>query len=357
MLFFFAIYLLAILWGIRFRTNPTGEYLDMDHTQAVKGIFILLVFFSHFNPNVTFTNAFDLTYKSIVGFFGQTMVTMFMFYSGYGVMESIKKKKLPYINSIPSKRIFPTLIRFDCAVIIFAVISLLLGVRYTPLRYLISLTGWESVGNSNWYIFDIMMLYLLTYIAFKAAYRGGKERPTLAATLMLLATLVAIFGLTVYYIKDTWWYDTLLCYIMGVFYSQYKHKLEKLINRNLLTWIISMVIYWGIFIFFKLNQINIWYIIARNMAFCAAVTVTTMRVLFKNKVLVWCGKHLFEIYILQRIPMMIFKHFGLGQWNIYVYFAACAAVTFALIFPFKKLTDWVVQFATKTLPQKNNIQG
>lgn len=351
MLIFFAVYLFSIVLGMRLRAKPTGEYLDMDHTQAIKGIFILLVFFSHFNPNVTFTHWADLTYNSIVGFFGQTMVTMFMFYSGYGVMESIKKKRLSYINTIPGKRILPTLIRFDCAVVIFAVISLLLGVRYTPLRYLISLTGWESVGNSNWYIFDIMMLYLLTFMAFKVAYWGGKERPTLAATLMLLATLVAIFGLTVYYIKDTWWYDTLLCYIIGVFYSQYKLKLEKLINRNWLTWIIFMAVFWGLFVFLKLNQINTWFIIARNMAFCAAVTVTTMRVLFKNKVLVWCGKHLFEIYILQRIPMMVFKHFGLGEWNIYVYFAACAAVTFLLIFPFQKLTDGAVRFVSRPMPK------
>lgn len=335
MLIFFSIYLFVILWGVRFSTKSTSEYVDMEHTKAIKGVFILLVFFSHFTPNVNLTHSMDLIYKNIVGFFGQTMVTMFMFYSGYGVMESIKKKKMSYINNIPTKRILPTLIRFDCAVVIFAVISLLLGTRYAPVHYLLSLTGWESVGNSNWYIFDIMMLYLLTFVAFKLSYWDGKERPALAASLILVAIMVAIFGLTMYYIKDSWWYDTLLCYILGVFFSQNRDRIERLFNQNLFTWSISMMAFWGLFIFLKLNQINIWFIIARNIAFCAAVTITTMRILFKNKVLVWCGKHLFEIYILQRIPMIIFKHFGLGEWNVYAYFVACVTATFLLIFPFK----------------------
>lgn len=67
-----------------------------------------------------------------------------------------------------------------------------------------------------------------------------------------------------------------------------------------------------------------------------------MRVAFKNKVLIWCGKHLFEIYILQRIPMILLKAFGLDQWNVYLYFAGCAGITLALIYPFKWLTDRLV---------------
>ena len=40
------------------------------------------------------------------------MVTMFLFYSGYGVFESIKKKKEKYINTIPKRRFLKTLINF-----------------------------------------------------------------------------------------------------------------------------------------------------------------------------------------------------------------------------------------------------
>ena len=40
----------------------------------------------------------------------QLMVTMFLFYSGYGVMESIKRKGDDYIKSFPKKRILTTLI-------------------------------------------------------------------------------------------------------------------------------------------------------------------------------------------------------------------------------------------------------
>lgn len=342
MLLFLVIYIVAIVWGVKFRMKPTQEYLDFDHTQAVKGIFILMVLFSHFNGQVTFTRQMDLGYQEIISFFGQTMVTMFLFYSGYGIMESIKKKGKNYINGIPQKRIFPTLIRFDCAVVIYAVLTLLLGQRFPWQYYPLALTGWESVGNSNWYIFDILVLYILTYAIFKMFYGKKEGRIRLSACIMLFLMAGGVVFLTWYYLKPTWWYDTVFCYMIGMFYSIYRPKIEKIVNKNCITWLIFLVITWGTFLFFKMNQINIWFIMARNIAFCIAVTVLTMRVAFKNKVLIWCGKHLFEIYILQRIPMILLKAFGLDQWNVYLYFAGCAGITLALIYPFKWLTDRLV---------------
>lgn len=343
MLIFLLIYIVVIIWGVKVKTKPSSAYLDMEHTQAVKGIFILLVFFSHFNAQVSFTLPMDKKYGEIISFFGQTMVTMFLFYSGYGIMESIKSKGKPYIDGIPKNRLLPTLIRFDCAVIIYAVISLVLGQRFSPLFYILSLTGWESVGNSNWYIFDILVLYLLTYVVFKAVYSKRKGAALVAAGIMLVLVCLGIVFLTRYYIKPTWWYDTVLCYMVGIFYSLAKPQIEKVVNRNWITWLLFLIGAWGIFAFLKLHQINVWLIMARNIWFCIAVTILTMRIQFKNKILVWCGKHLFEIYILQRIPMMLLKAARVDQVNVYVYFAGCVVITAALILPFKYVADYAVK--------------
>ena len=40
-------------------------------------------------------------------------------------------------------------------------------IRDSLSRILLSLIGWKSIGNSNWYMFDILLLYVLTYVAFK----------------------------------------------------------------------------------------------------------------------------------------------------------------------------------------------
>ena len=51
---------------------------------------------------------------------------MFLFYSGYGVMESIRKKGEAYVVAMPRHRVAGTLINFDVAVLIFLVVDLLM---------------------------------------------------------------------------------------------------------------------------------------------------------------------------------------------------------------------------------------
>lgn len=94
------------------------------------------------------------------------MVAPFLFYSGYGVMESIKRKGTAYVVGIPKKRVLRALFNFDCAVVLYLVLGLVLGSSFTFKQVALSHIGWDSLGNSNWYIFTVLVLYVLTYIAF-----------------------------------------------------------------------------------------------------------------------------------------------------------------------------------------------
>ena len=154
MFFFLIAYVFVCLWGVKinFSSKINEDYLSINNTQAIKGIFILLVFFSHFNSYVSFENGMDIFYEKIISVFGQTMVTLFLFYSGYGVVESIKKKGLPYINQIPYKRVLVTLLKFDVAVVLFLIAGLALREEMLFSQIVLSFFAWDSIGNSNWYI-------------------------------------------------------------------------------------------------------------------------------------------------------------------------------------------------------------
>ena len=97
MIVFIAVLAVICVWGIQLK--PAGgqeyitDYMSVDKTMAIKGIFILIVFVSHFNSYADFTSAADIKYFQEFSKIGQRMVTLFLFYSGYGVMESVKKKK------------------------------------------------------------------------------------------------------------------------------------------------------------------------------------------------------------------------------------------------------------------------
>ncbi len=347
MFWLFLLFLVVVVIGAKVSVSETADYLSIKHTQAIKGIFILIVFFSHFNSYVSSTSATDAWYLELFLFIGQAMVTMFLFYSGYGVMESIKRKGTGYIRQIPTKRVLGTLFKFDCAIVLYLVLAWIVGNTVTLPQVLLSLIGWESVGNSNWYIFVIVVLYLLTYVVFRVL---PSKSHWISAIVFSALLCVLIFLTQHYQWRSPHWYDTALCYAFGMLYSLAKPWVEKILNRHVLIWAAALIVCIAMFVLLRgRGFLNL----ASYLSFAAAVLVLTMRVTLCNRALVWCGEHLFEIYILQRIPMIIFEKIGFVGWNVYLSFPASLVITIGLALVFGRLTDllWKKLTTRKSAPQ------
>ncbi len=346
MIIFFLLYVAICLYKMKLHRNLNQDYLSINNTQSIKGIFIILVFFSHFNSYISFDNSFDLFYGNIVSLFGQTMVTLFLFYSGYGVTESINKKGINYLKQFPLKRIVSTLFKFACAVFIFFIIgTFFTGQKYTASTVFLSLIGWESLGNSNWYIFVILVLYLITYISYRFLPQKNRFIP-LMISFITVASLIVLNVL--FSVKPHYWIDTAFCYVAGMFYAQYRKKFESVINKNNTVYYAITTMAILILAFFKMYHANILSLMALHLCFVAVVLLLTMRITLKNKIIMWCGRNLFELYILQRIPMIVFKQIGLSEFNIYLYFVLCLTSTVLLVWPFKYITDKLWQVLLKT---------
>lgn len=335
MLTLLLLYFVTVLFESKGTLKGTADYLSIENTAAIKGIFIFMVFYSHFNSYLSLPDTpSNQIYFKFFYFIGQAMVALFLFYSGYGVMESIKRRGKDYILKIPKNRILKTLINFDIAVVLYLVLGLVLGNRFTVKQILLSFIGWDSLGNSNWYIFVILLLYLLTFVVFAIV----PKKPYMLSVAILGVFVCAIILVTHRYnIRPSYWYDTALCYVLGMGYSLVKQQAEKIINKNIFVWVVCLVASAVAYINIK-GHIFASELVA-NLLFTVCVVIFTMRITLNNPVLKWGGAHLFEIYILQRIPMIIFKALGLAEYNVYLYFAACVLVTVALTFAFKAFTN------------------
>ena len=73
--------------------------------------------------------------------------------------------------------------------------------------------------------------------------------------------------------------------------------------------------------------------------FMALIVLFTMKVKIGNAVLSFFGSHVFSIYILQRIPMIIFSKLGLDSYNKYLFVVLCFIITVIMAVAFDKLTD------------------
>lgn len=329
------VYLLIIIFLIFFGSkvfikefNP--KYLSKDTTSSIKGIFILIVFYSHLASYTIIQKSKDFMMIKLKKALGQLMVTMFLFYSGYGVYESIKKNKSKYVKSIPTKRVLITLLNFVVAVTLYEIVNPFIG-RTLPLRNnILSFIGWESVGNSNWYIFGILFMYLITYLSFTFFDKDNKKAIT--STWIF----VIIFCLFMALYKDDYWFNTLFCYPLGLTYSFYKEKIEKIMFENKKYVIGLIACFISFLVFYKYRKISWVYFQLVSIMFSLSIVFITMKFNINNNILKWFGDNLFWIYILQRLPMLVLRYLGLAKYE-YKYAIACFATTILLSFVFSRI--------------------
>lgn len=296
--------LLLCLYRMKIRVKGFHEdFLSKDKTNSVKGIFILLIVLTHslqyiWGSSYEFVFWGDVAYKWILTRFSQLVVVLFLFYSGYGVGESFKRKGDSYVKSMPRHRILTTLLNFDVAVVVFILLGFALGHSIGFKQALLSLTGWESVGNSNWYIFVILLCYLFTYFSLRLPLRRSGHQ----ILVLFILCFVAIGVLSRF--KDSYWYDTILCYPLGFLFSSHKELIIRWFKK--LYWLIGI----ALLVFFVVLRLcptdahRLFYN-SMSMVFALLVVLLTMKVGINNPTLRWLGKNLFPIYIYMRFPMII----------------------------------------------------
>ena len=333
MAFFYLLAFIVLLFGVRFNRNGFySDNLGIEQANAVKGFFILMVFFGHCvltikNAGYAFPNVLDAWGERIWSGFGQLIVVMFLFYSGYGVMESYKEKGWEYLRNFPRKRILTTLLNFDIAVLFFVALDLILGINLDFKQIGLSLLAWESVGNSHWYIFIILFCYIAAYLGFRLLRNENAK----SSSLVFFIAFLGMFGLA--YKKPEWWYNTLLCFPAGMFLSVYKGRIIGFFQKNYPLVLLASL---GLFLllhFVGLPRIHGITHNLKSVLFAILIILLTMKVKAGNAVLLWLGANVFPIYIYQRIPIVAMtKLFGDGFVCSYPYafVLICMVVTYII---------------------------
>lgn len=286
------------------------DYMVPKYTTAIKGIFTVLIFYSHIRGYLSLSDHWSNSlYSTVFDYLGQLIVVMFFFYSGFGVWES-QKKKSDYANTFFKRRILKTLLHFDIAILLFIVVQVFLPIHYTTKDYLLCWIGWTSVGNSNWFIFVILGLYLIALLSLffqKNFGQGG---------ILLTAVLSACFWIWLRIImrQPNWWVDTLAAFPLGMAFSQYKPALDQWLEKKsyhpVLAVLLSAIAF---LIAYKLVKIDIYGGV--SCLFCSLTALFSSFVKIGNPILDWLGKNAFTIYIIQRLPMIVFSQLGINQYT------------------------------------------
>ena len=327
------ILLVICLWRIRI-PGYESSYMVPERTTAIKGIFTFLILFSHLSGYIVLSNSWaDAVYLRLQAHLGQLIVAMFFFYSGYGIWESFKRKP-EYEKHFLSHRFLKVLLHFDIAVFLFILVQAFLPITYPSQNYYLCWVGWEDVGNSNWFIFVILCLYLIAWVAMKserALNRGG------IATMIILSAILwggLWFGAN----KESWWVDTIAAFPLGAILSAQKNRIERVLQLRGVPYLLSALFllsyftahhFWGIDIYGRVTCL-----------FCLLVMLFSSWIKVGNPVLVWAGKNAFTIFIIQRLPMIVFSFYGLNA-HPYLFLIAVIPTTLLLAQGLSRLYKWM----------------
>ncbi|MBR0350012.1 MAG: acyltransferase family protein [Clostridia bacterium] len=356
MILFFIILALVCVYGMKIYGPKefNQDYISMSNTTAVKGVFVFLIFMSHFLQYYTPVDAFDMQYKAIRVFIGQLVVVMFFFYSGYGILESVKRKGTDYIKGFPVNRILKTLLHLDLALVLYIIRNLIMNVKMKPMQIILSLFGWDTVGNSNWFMFAVLILYVAIYLSFML-FRKHKFLAILASTVL---TGVYVIAMHEFSGKEEYWYNTVMCLPLGMYYSFFKEKIHSIVMKNDIIYHIALVAVFVAFMFAHENKRPFVIYTMWTLLFTVLVVLVTMKVKIGNKALYWLGNHVFSVYILQRFPMAIFKRIDVIDSNRYLFFilSFVATVIMAELFDRGVAALDKVLFDRKKRPAKADLK-
>lgn len=332
---FTAVFVLGSLGYPKRLTAAMDGFLSRDMTASINGYFIALVFLSHLRPYID-DASYALTDQGFlwaIKHLSQLIVTTFLFFSGYGIMESIKAKGETYVRDLPMRRILPFLLDVWLALPFFVMVRILLGKRLPSLStYLQSMVGWTSIGNSNWYIFAILCLWIATYLAFMAFPRKEQRQYAVLVTVGLTFVYYAVL----YKVgRPQRFYDTVLCFPAGMLLSLERERViaaARRVRHPRIVWAASLVIL--VVLFAGLHHIarkSAMLFNAQSIVFVLLVALCSLAATSISKPFVWAGHNLFLLFIYQRIPMILLQ--PLAKRSTLIYAIACLAslIPFCLV--------------------------
>jgi len=197
------------------------------------------------------------------------------------------------------------------------------------------MTAWESIGNSNWYIFDILVLYFLSWITVKNCQHNNAVQEIL----FLIIGVIVFTQLLLCAKKESWWYDTLFCYPLGAVFYYLRPFAEKILNKDSNYYLILLLTSILFIVIQKIWEVHLVFYEISALLFTVLVVLVTMKLEIRSHFLCLAGKHLNELYLTQRLPMILLGRVTYIKDHVHLYFFLCVIFAIICAYLFRRLVD------------------
>ena len=349
----FLLFCLISCIGINIKGLNTffSDYMELKNTSKIKGIFVWMIIFSHNKQYYKKIYYNKYLYIKILRNFGQKMVSLFLFYSGYGITESIKKKGVTYVKTLPKKGAI-LFIKFQLILLIFLINNIICRIKITLKQYILSMIFKSSIKNSNWFAFTIICLYFFSFFSFLSI--KNINYIFIGVIINNIACFIHIYIVyNFFYTKLIYPVDNVLSFVIGLYYSLLQNYLNNIFIKNDINYFGSLSIFVLIY-YYLLNKPNNIYIISiTNSVFCLIIIMISMKVQFQNEFLMLLSNHSYSIYLLQRIIMIFIYHHKYFEKSSFIRFIFIFITVLFVSCIFDKYTLFINELFEKKIKKKN----
>ena len=297
------------------------EFMSLSQTKALQGFCAVCVMLHHIGqktcaswlPGRVITHGLDVFVP--VGYF---FVGIFLFCSGYGLYKSYKEKT-DYLQGFFERR-------FTVPVLgLVSVNFLFLFVRYqqgeavgfsTPFH----ITGPLMSNGYAWFIYALLLLYLLFYLAFRFC-----KKESAAISWIGLAVVLYIIHCD-WWMYGNWWYNSVILFVVGLIFARHEEKSVTAVKKHYVAWLVAAAVSTaGFFVLSEyvlkteglygsaaIYSVVRWAILISQMlaawGFVWLVLLLGMKVRIGNKVLGFLGALTLEIYLVHGLFLQIFGY-------------------------------------------------
>lgn len=166
--------------------------------------------------------------------FGSKAVSLFLFFSGYGLMHSYMRKGTAYLDGFVRKRMGKIIIPLIVAYICYLIAQSVLGYSIDGLLILKSLLTDSPYLPYSWYVSEIVLIYMAFYWVARMV-EPSKVAVVLSVVIVLLMAGGIAAGI------PNWWTCSTLCFLVGIWVRKYEDEFYATMQKNRL-WLFPLLI-------------------------------------------------------------------------------------------------------------------
>lgn len=296
--------LFAIIIFGNSKIQINDDYLSINQTRMLKGIFSIVVVIHHITSYISS----DLL--KIFSSVGYIAVGFFFFISAYGSVMQLKKKKEAYLGTYILSKIESVVLPYLEITVIYWIYKVLIdGSNLSLGSSLLNAFGIKFIASNCWYVVVLLYFYLFFFVGSCIAVKLKKINISI-----IICSLTFVFSYYLFYKKYNayhpdailglhWAYSTMLI-VAGTVWGCFEEKLRKYISP---VFVFSIFLLLCISYYEKVSNDRWNYVLHNISAFCYVVIcifiVRNIRI--ENKILDFLGSISFETYMIHGLVMKI----------------------------------------------------